>query len=156
FYGQIQISGGVTTVVLSWQTNAGYCLVSGDSNQQGASSQGDYSRTIGLSKKLTSSFTLTAYGKDGVSKIQKTIGVRWMQGPSASTTSFQNPSAIDVSPDGNSVYVAANGALNVLSASTLLESAGPLTLPNQASVQNVIATPDGSKLLLAVFPFSGG
>lgn len=156
FYGQIAMSGGVTTLILSWETNAAFCLVSGDSTQQGASSQGAYTKTIGLSNKLMSTYTLTAHGQDGVSKIEKTIGVQWMQGTSMSTTSFQFPTAIDVSPDGNSVYVAGNGALNVLSASTLLESAGPLSLPNQASVRNVIATPDGSKLFLAVFPFSGG
>lgn len=156
FYGQIAMSGGVTTLILSWQTDADHCFVSGDATQQGPASQGAYQKTIGLSYKLMSSYTLTAYGKDGVSKIEKTIGVQWMQGTSASTTSFQFPSAIDVSPDGNSVYVAGNGALNVLAASTLLESAGPLTLPDQASVRNVIATPDGSRLLLAAFPFSGG
>jgi DNA-binding beta-propeller fold protein YncE len=104
---------------------------------------------------MVSSYTLTAYGKDGISTIQKTINVQWMQGSLSSTTSFQLPSAIDVSPDGNSVYVAANGALNVLTASTLLASAGPLTLPNQASIQNVVATPDGSKLFLAALAFTG-
>jgi hypothetical protein len=157
FYGQIAMSGGVTTLILSWQTkNADHCFVSGDATQQGPASQGAYSKTIGLSNKLMSSYTLTAYGHDGVSKIENTIGVQWMQGTSSSTTSFEFPTAIDVSPDGNSVYVAGNGALNVLAASTLLESAGPLTLPDQASVRNVIATPDGSRLLLAAFPFSGG
>jgi hypothetical protein len=155
FYGQIVLAGGVTTLVLSWQTDAAYCLVSGDSTQQGATSQGDYTRTIGLSKKMMSSYTLTAYGKDGISTIQKTINVQWMQGSLSSTTSFQLPSAIDVSPDGSTVYVAANGALNVLTASTLLASASPLTLPNQASIQNVVATPDGSKLFLAVLAFTG-
>jgi hypothetical protein len=157
FCGEFQISGGVTTLVLSWQTNnAKYCLVSGDSTQQGASSQGDYTRPIGLSKKLASTYALTAFGNDGVSQIQKTIGVQWMEAPSMSPTSFQNPSGIDISPDGNSVYVAANGVLNVLTASTLLEAGSPLTLPNQASVQNVIATSDGGRLFLAVNPFGGG
>jgi hypothetical protein len=155
FYGQIQIAGGVTTLVLSWQTNnAKSCLVSGDSTVQGASSQGAYIRTIGLSNKLASSYTLTAKGNDGISHIQKTIGVQWMQGPSSSTTSFQSATGIALSPDGNSVYVAGNSALNVLSATTLLPSSAPLVLPNQASVQNVVATPDGSKLFLAVLTFS--
>lgn len=158
FYGKFEISGGVTTLILSWQTSdkTAYCLVSGDSAQQGTSSQGEYSKTIGPSKKLMSAYTLTAYGLDKVSKIQKTIDVQWREGTAMSNTSFQNPTAINVSPDGNSVYVAGNGALNLLAASTLLESAGPLTLPDQASVQNVIAAPDGSRLFLAVFPFVGG
>jgi len=156
FYGQITRSGGVTTLILNWRTkHAAYCLVSGDSTQQGPQSQAAYSKTIGISKKLDSSYTLTAFDQNGVSKIEKTINVQWMQGTLSSTTCFENPSAIDVSPDGNKLYVAGNGAINVLDSSTLLEQGDPLSLPDKQTIQNVIATPDGSKLFLAVMTFSG-
>ena len=154
FYGRLAISGGVTTLYLSWHTNADYCLVSGDSNKQGKNSDEDYSKPIGLAKKLMSTYTLTAYGTDGVSKIEKTIAVQWKESPSKSVTSFQYPTAIDVSPDANSVYVAGNDALNVLAASTLLELAGPLK-PARGAVRNVIATADGTRLFLALMSSEG-
>lgn len=157
FYGSITMAGGVTTLGLNWQTSgAAYCIVSGDSNQQGTSSHGDYKHPINLTDKLASKYTLTAFGKDGTSTISKDIYVQWTQGTQSSTTKFTNPTGIDVSPDGKTLYVAGNNALYALNSDTMVDIGDPLIPPDKAQVRNVIATPDGSRVFVALSPFTGG
>ena len=157
FDGSVTTQGGVTMLKLNWKTkHADHCLVSGDANKQAVVSIGDYARTVDITNKLKSSYTLTAVGQNGVSRLQRTIRVQWTQGSQSSTNSFQNPTAIALSPDGNSVYLAGDDALNVLDSQTLLLRGDPLTLPGGAMVKNVVATPDGTRLFLATMPFSGG
>jgi hypothetical protein len=157
FSGSVTTKGGVTTLKLSWETeNADHCLISGDANKYDPVSVDAFSRTIDLTNTLKSSYTLTAVGTDGVSKLQRTIDVRWTQGTRISTNRFQNPTAIDLSPDGKSIYLVGDNALNVLDCKTLLLQGNPLSLPDGSMITNVAATPDGSTLFLAAMPFSGG
>ena len=115
FSGSVTTQGGVTTLTLSWEAeNADHCLISGDANKYDPVSIDAFSRTIDLTNKLKSSYTLTAVGTDGVSKLQRTIDVRWTEGTRSSTNRFQNPTAIELSPDGKSIYLVGDNALNVL------------------------------------------
>lgn len=157
FTGAVTNVGGRTTLTLDWTTtDAAYCLVSGDSNRQGTESKGDYNKPIDLTNRLASEYTLTAYGKQGTSKIERTVWVRWRQGTQMSNKSYEMPVAIKTSPSGDVVYLAANNVLNMLDPNTLLDSGKTLAPKNGNAVLNVIATSDGSRLYLATMPSEGG
>lgn len=158
FGGQIKFIAGNAQLVLDWDTNADHCFVSGDSQQQAASTDGAaYTRNITVTQPLASSYTLQAVGKDGVSKLRRTIKVQWKEASAAlASAGFMYPTAVDVSPDGASVYVAGTpdgmpppAVLSILDGRTLVSSASQVSPPNGVGIMNVKASPDGSKLFLA-------
>lgn len=162
FYGSIKTQGGITTLALNWHTDADHCLLSGDATQQTANSVGAYKRTIDLTNPLASSYTLTAVGNGGTSQLQRTIYVRWIQGALTSSTTFNVPSAIDISPDGKTIYVVGNGNVNALDSQTLNTTVTPLTVPDgtmpgqNTTIANMVPSPDGSRIYIADIPFAGG
>lgn len=164
FSGQVNITPEAGTVlVLTWTTkNADHCFVSGDSVQLGANSYGTaYSKTISNANPLKSGYTLTAYDKQGVSKISNTIYVQWAADNNNTfpvSDEFIAPTAMDInfSPGGSTVYVAggnnnADGAVcvSILNGQTLVTTPNPIILPNNENALNVKATADGSKILIA-------
>lgn len=163
FYGSIKTQGGVTTLALNWHTvNADYCLVSGDATQQSANSVKAYHRTIDLTNPLASSYTLTAVGLGRTSQLQRTIFVEWIQGALTSAATFKTPSAINLSPDGRTIYLAGNNNLNKLDSQTLNTLGDPLVVPDStvpgqnATVANMVPTPDGSRIFIADVPYTRG
>jgi len=44
-------------------------------------------------------------GKNGVSSVKRTVHVQWKEARRSSTDSFQNPTAMALSPDGKSLWV---------------------------------------------------
>ena len=163
FYGSIKTQGGVTTLALNWHTvNADHCLISGDATQQSANSTNMYRRTIDMTNPLASSYTLTALGAGGTSQLQRTIFVEWIQGALTSAATFNTPSAINISPDGKTIYLVGNNNLNRLDSQGLNTQGDPLTVPDStapgmfATVANMVPTPDGSRLFIADVPYAGG
>jgi hypothetical protein len=163
FSGQVKFIAGSAQLVLNWDTNADHCFVSGDSQQQAANTAGaPYTRNISVTQQLASSYTLLAVGKDGVSKLRRTIDVRWKEETSLTSAAFMYPTAIDVSPDGTSVYLAGTpdetpppAILSILDGKTLVSSASQVAPSNGAAIMNVKASPDGSKLFLAALAQDG-
>lgn len=153
------IGGGSAQLVLNWTTrNAARCFVFGDSNPQAPNTtDGAYTRNINVGQPLLSAYTLTAEGKDGVSKIRKTIFIQWKEAIRPLSADFSNPTGIDVSPDGTKIYLAGISdptlppQLTVLDGKTLVNNQS-INLPEGQSVMNVKASSDGSSLFLAGLP----
>ena len=157
FSGLIKFIAGTAQLVLNWDTTADHCFVSGDSQQQaGATAGSPYTRNISVTQPLSTSYTLQAVGKDRVSKLQRKIDVRWKEETTLTSAAFMYPTAIDVSPDGMSVYLAGTpdetpppAVLSILDGKTLVSSSSQIAPSNGAAIMNVKASPDGSKLFLA-------
>lgn len=161
FGGQVHSSPSAGMVLLlNWQTkNADHCFLEGNASQLAASTSGTgYSLPISNSQPLASSYTLIAYDKQQVSKISQTINVQWKADDARVfpvSDSLGTPTALAISPAAGSVYVAGglpdnvNVGVAVLNGQTLVASSTPVILPHEYVAQNVVATPDGTKIMIA-------
>lgn len=168
FGGNIQYTPSSGTVLtLTWETkNADHCFIKGDATQQGSKASGkDYTKAINNANPLSSAYTITAYDKQGVSKISRTINVKWKADDAKVfpiSQSFQMPTAIDISPSADKVYVAggikdAKGSIviSILDGQTLVASPNPILLPNDEQPKNVGASADNTKIMVAALSLTG-
>lgn len=168
FGGQVQYAPSSGTVLtLTWTTkNADHCFIQGDATQQGANASGkDYTKTISNSAPLASFYTLTAYDKQGVSKISRTIYVQWKADDAKVfpvSGAFNTPTGFDISPSADKVYVAGgiddtygSIAISILDGQTLVASPNPIILPDNQTALNVAATPDNTKIMVAGLTLQG-
>lgn len=150
FSGEIDIQGDTTTLQLIWDTeNTEYCELTGSSERLLSNNLNNpFRQTIDLTKPLKSSYTLTAFGQNGRSKIQKTIYIKWKQSSRVSPQSFDAPGPLQVSPDGNWLYLVVQHGIKKLDSSTLVTQE-ELDLENDFA-KNVVLNSNGSIMYVAI------
>lgn len=156
FSGQVKFIAGSPQLVLDWDTTADHCFISGDSQSQAAkTADRSYKIDISYLNPLASSYTLQAVGKDGISKLYRTISIQWKEASNPASAYVTYPKAVDISPDGSSIYVAGTvkgnsaSSVSIMDSKTLVSSSLQIIPPGGVGVYNVKASPDGSKLFLA-------
>ncbi|MEL7114105.1 MAG: hypothetical protein AAGP08_00705 [Pseudomonadota bacterium] len=156
FWGEIKFLAGAPTLSLNWQTqDADYCTVTGFPGQFDKNSVGEFNRPIDLMHPLKSSYTLTAVGNGGTSKLQRVLNVQWQESSVSSPQSYEQATTIAAAPDGKTVYVPSKDQLVRLSTNTLVADGTALKL-NGSLAKNIVADGMGARLFLATQPDDGG
>lgn len=141
---QTNANGGIQ-LVLTWEADNDYCMISGDTKLYGNKSpEGGYIITPSPTNPLLSQYTLTA--QNDLGHTSSTLTVVWGKGQ---TVSVEATTSVVMSNDGSILYLTGPGGITMIDTATMQQAGAPFPINSDFMLGPSVLSRDGSYLFAA-------